>query len=306
MPPPPLRTSSVSASTSCRRGEGEEGFVGRGAVRQIGLEHALDGPRRVLRLDVAVDLARQRGVRPEAAADQDVIALDGVAVLGGRHLAGDQADVADVMLRAGMMAAGEMDVDRAVELDTRLAPCARSPRRAAWCRRRRSGSRHCRCRRRGRRGSSVALVDRPSASIAASASSSLSSGTPEISRFCQTVRRISPSPSRCGDRRRARASAPAVSLPTGSTTPIQFRPACFCGCTPICAARSNAGRGAIASGGTRVELARRASPRSARGISRSPGVEHVFQPRLVAVGAVAMVDEHAHDARRPPWSRRPA
>ena len=25
------------------------------------------------------------------------------------------------------------------------------------------------------------------------------------------------------------------------------------------------------------------------------GVEHVFQPRLVAVGAVAMLDEHAHD-----------
>ena len=35
------------------------------------------------------------------------------------------------------------------------------------------------------------------------------------------------------DRRQARASARAVSLPTGSTTPIQFSPSCFCACTPM-------------------------------------------------------------------------
>ena len=78
--------------------------------------------RRVLGLHVAIELAGKRRVRAEAAADQDVIALDGVAVLGGLHLAGEQADIADVVLRAGMMAAGEMDVHRAVELDARLAP----------------------------------------------------------------------------------------------------------------------------------------------------------------------------------------
>ncbi len=33
-----------------------------------------------------------------------------------------QADVADVMLRAGIRAAGEMDVERAVELHARFAP----------------------------------------------------------------------------------------------------------------------------------------------------------------------------------------
>ena len=50
-------------------------------MRQIALQHALDGARRILGLDVAVDFARQRRVRTEAAADQDVIALDGVAIL---------------------------------------------------------------------------------------------------------------------------------------------------------------------------------------------------------------------------------
>ena len=74
------------------------------------------------RLDVAIELAAERGVRPEAAADQDVIALDRVAVLGDLHLAGEQADLADIVLRAGVMAAGEMDVDRRVERDARLAP----------------------------------------------------------------------------------------------------------------------------------------------------------------------------------------
>ena len=26
-----------------------------------------------------------------------------------------------------------------------------------------------------------------------------------------------------------------------------------------------------------------------------PGIQHIFQPRLVAIGAVAVLDEHAHD-----------
>ena len=56
--------------------KGEEGFVGRGAMREIALEHALDRARRVLRLDVAIDLAAEGSVRTEAAADIDVIALD--------------------------------------------------------------------------------------------------------------------------------------------------------------------------------------------------------------------------------------
>ena len=91
-------------------------------MREIALQHALDGARRILGLDVAIDLAAERGVRPETAADIDVIALDRIGVLADLDLAGEQADIADVMLRAGMMAAGEMDIDRPVEIDARLAP----------------------------------------------------------------------------------------------------------------------------------------------------------------------------------------
>jgi len=41
-----------------------------------------------------------------------VITLDLLFTL--LHLAGKQADIADVMLRAGMMAAGQMDIHRRV------------------------------------------------------------------------------------------------------------------------------------------------------------------------------------------------
>ena len=102
--------------------EGDEAFLARGAVREIGLEDALDRLRRVLRLDVAIKLAPERGIGPEAAADQHVIALDRVGLLVLLHLAGEQADLGDEMLRAGMMAAGQMDVDRRVERDARFAP----------------------------------------------------------------------------------------------------------------------------------------------------------------------------------------
>src|SRR5262245_31076109 len=101
--------------------ECEERLVA-GAVRQIGLEHALDGRRRVRGLDVAKNLTAERGVGAEAAADQHMIALDRVAVGRGLDLAGDQADIADIVLRTRMMAAGEMDVERRVEGDACLAP----------------------------------------------------------------------------------------------------------------------------------------------------------------------------------------
>src|SRR5437016_13073546 len=75
------------------------------AMRQIALQDALDGARRILGLHVLVDLAAESRVRPEAAADQHVIAVDRVALLIDRNARRDQPDVADVMLRAGVMTA---------------------------------------------------------------------------------------------------------------------------------------------------------------------------------------------------------
>src|SRR6185503_10516497 len=65
--------------------KGEEAFTGCGAMRQIGFQNALDGARRVGRLDVAVKFAAERGVGAEAAAV-------------------------------------EMNVDRRIERNTRLTP----------------------------------------------------------------------------------------------------------------------------------------------------------------------------------------
>ena len=95
--------------------ESEEGFIRRRAMRQIGLEHALHDTGRVLGLDVAIDVAREPHLCAVSAADQNVVALDGVTFLRSLHLAGQKADIADVVLGTGMMTSGQVDVDRAVE-----------------------------------------------------------------------------------------------------------------------------------------------------------------------------------------------
>src|SRR3981081_1954277 len=94
-------------------------------MRQVGFQKPLDGPRRVLGLEIVVDLLPDIGIRTEAATGKQVIAFDGVvAAFTDGHLRPDQSDIADVMLRAGMVAAGEMDIERRVDLDARLAPVA--------------------------------------------------------------------------------------------------------------------------------------------------------------------------------------
>src|SRR6185312_3635429 len=100
----------------------EEALVRRGAMREIGLEDAFDRARRLVGRDVAVERAADRGVRPEAAADQHVIALDRISLLFRLHLAGEQTYFADRVLRAGVMTSGEMDVDGRVERDAAFAP----------------------------------------------------------------------------------------------------------------------------------------------------------------------------------------
>ena len=103
--------------------ESGEGFVRRSPAGDPALQHALDELRRVFGLHVAAELAADGGVRPEAAADIDVIALDGVALVGESETrAAEQPDVADIVLRAGVMAAGEMDIDRLIDRDAVFAP----------------------------------------------------------------------------------------------------------------------------------------------------------------------------------------
>ena len=95
---------------------------GAGAMREIGLEQMLDSRRRVFRFHVAQNLAPDRARGAKTTAGNDVIAVHRIALLVDANPRGDEPDVADVMLRAGMMAAGQVDIDRLIELYPRLAP----------------------------------------------------------------------------------------------------------------------------------------------------------------------------------------
>src|SRR5215472_437464 len=100
----------------------QECLFRRGAMPEIGLEQPFNRLRRVLGFEVAIDLLSDLGLRAEAAARDEMIALDGIVALAGRDFGGKQPDVADVMLCAGMVAAGQMDVERRVDVDAPLAP----------------------------------------------------------------------------------------------------------------------------------------------------------------------------------------
>src|SRR5262249_31742983 len=102
--------------------EDEKRFLRRSAMRQISFQNALDDARCVFSDNVAVKLATERGVRAEAAADENVIALDRIVVFVRLNLAGEQTDLRYKMLRTGMVAAGQMNIDRRVERNARLAP----------------------------------------------------------------------------------------------------------------------------------------------------------------------------------------
>src|SRR6516165_2576112 len=91
---------------------------------EIGFQEPLDSLRRVLSLQIAIDLLPDIGVRTEPAAREQMITLNRIVTLAHGDLGRDQADIADVMLRAGMMAAGQMDVERGIDIDARLAPVA--------------------------------------------------------------------------------------------------------------------------------------------------------------------------------------
>src|ERR1700677_402491 len=102
--------------------EGIKALRAIGAMPEIGFQQTLHRYGRLIGLDVAQHFSADRPFIAEAAAEDDMIAIDGVAFFIDGDARADQADVADIMLRAGMMAAGEMDVDGLVERDPVLAP----------------------------------------------------------------------------------------------------------------------------------------------------------------------------------------
>src|ERR1700732_4717283 len=88
------------------RGKILKALGGAGAMREIGLEQTFDPRRRVLRFHFAQNLAPDRARGTKAPARDDMIAVHRFAFLIDANPRGNEPDVADVMLRAGMMAAG--------------------------------------------------------------------------------------------------------------------------------------------------------------------------------------------------------
>ena len=91
-------------------------------MREIGLENAFDRPRRIFCDNIAVKLPPEGRIRSETAADRHVITFDRIGLLGRLDFTGKQSDLGYEMLRAGMMAAGEMNVHGRIKCNTRLAP----------------------------------------------------------------------------------------------------------------------------------------------------------------------------------------
>src|SRR5262249_55643746 len=102
--------------------ERREAFLRARAMNEIGFEHPLDWRRRVVGFDLAADFAAALRVRAEAAADMDVVRLRLIPVVRSLRLGAKKPDIADVVLRAGIRAAGEVDVERGIERDAALAP----------------------------------------------------------------------------------------------------------------------------------------------------------------------------------------
>src|ERR1700730_1061951 len=88
------------------RGKILKALGGADAMREIGLEKTFDHRRRVLCFHVAQNLAPDRARGAKAPACDDVIAVHRFPFLVDVYPRGDEPDVTDVMLRAGMMTAG--------------------------------------------------------------------------------------------------------------------------------------------------------------------------------------------------------
>ena len=171
----------------------------------------------------------------------------------------------------------------------------RSPRRCPWCWRRRICSRCCRCRRRGRRAAASPWWRGPALRWPPAAVCQLLVGDAGEQRFCQTVRRISPSPKSRAMLRRGLPSARRSDGRSSAPRRSSSRRAASARCTPIWASRSGRGRSLMQSSGMRVSGRPRRVFDLGDEFVEAPGVEQVFEPRLGAVGAVAVIDEDAHD-----------
>src|SRR5882672_10374204 len=95
-------------------GKRHERFVGL-APGEICLEHALQECRKFVERNAGENLSADARVRATATAENDVVTFHRFATEIDLHTL--QSDVADVVLRAGIGAAGEMDVEGMIEVN---------------------------------------------------------------------------------------------------------------------------------------------------------------------------------------------
>ena len=95
-------------------GEGDERFV-KLASGEIDLEYAFEQHRKFAERNTREDLPANARVRAAAAAENNIVSFHRFAA--DIDLNALQADITDVVLRTGIRAAGDMDVDRMIELD---------------------------------------------------------------------------------------------------------------------------------------------------------------------------------------------
>ena len=124
------------------------------------------------------------------------------------------------------------------------------------------------------------------------------SATSEISRFCHTVSRIVPLPKRSAISARPRICSRRQPADRQHDADDSCRPACFCAMdADVAVLVGHRPRRDHRSGGAAQGLAVFLLDLGHEGVA-AHAVEHVLQPRLLAVGAIAVVDEGAHDGGR--------
>src|SRR5262245_32490299 len=97
-----------------------EGLVLVRAMGKVGLKQLLNGNRAIIAPQLAQELAPDGRVGAVAAADDNMEAFDGITLIIDSDPAADEADITDVMLGTGIGAACQVNVDRMLDLESRL------------------------------------------------------------------------------------------------------------------------------------------------------------------------------------------
>ena len=101
-------------------GEGLEGFAGVDAICRPRTQQRLDHFGRVAGSNIGLQQSPYGALCAKAATHMQMITFDLIALIVHGDLGADEPDVADIVLCAGMVAAGEVDVDREVYAQARI------------------------------------------------------------------------------------------------------------------------------------------------------------------------------------------